>query len=83
MSNASTSASTKAKDTIIPISPWALTHAYAQTKAQQLAQAQGSNLLLFLVFAIMLAFALQQVKTKLTAQPQAQEYSPHVVMFSQ
>ena len=32
-------------------------------------------------FSIMLAFALQQVKMKLTAQPQAQEYSPHVVMF--
>ena len=48
MSDASTSVSTKAKTTIILISSWALTQAYAQTKAQQLAQAQGSNFFHFL-----------------------------------
>ena len=67
-SDASTSVSTKAKNTIILISPWALTQAYAQTKAQQLAQAQGSNFFHFLDLVPVLMLALQQVKTKLTTR---------------
>jgi len=51
------------------------------TQAQ--AQVQGSKFF-FLVLALMLAFALQQVKTKYRSGiTQAQGYLPHVVKLGQ
>jgi len=45
-------------------------------------QTQGSKFFLFLVLALMLAFALQQLKTKYrSGVTQAQGYLPHVVVF--
>jgi len=47
-------------------------------------QAQGSKFSLFLVLALMLVFALQQVKAKYRSGiKQAQGYLPHVVTFGQ
>jgi len=52
------------------------------TQAQ--AQVQGSKFFFLLVLALMLAFALQQVKTKYRSGiTQAQGYLPHVVKLGQ
>ena len=57
---------------------------FYRENALTLAQAQESKCFSFLVIALMLAFALQQVKTEYRSGiTQGQGYLPHVVMFSQ
>jgi len=58
--------------------------AQAQEQAHAQAQAEGPKFFLFLVPAPMLAFELQQVKSKYRSSiTQAQGYLPHMAMFGQ
>ena len=56
----------------------------ALTQALAQAQTQGSKFFFFLVIALKVAFALQQVKTKYRSGiTQAQGFLPHVVVLGQ